>query len=269
MELNETKTIVTPEQVEIVYSLAGIGTRFGALVADTFLQLLVAGLAVGLLALLGIGIARWRLSPVDAMRVPAWLMAITIVAVFGVMWGYYILWETLWNGQTPGKRLAGIRVMRDGGYPVDFRAAFVRNIVRYVDFLPAFYGVGTLAIFLSKDSKRLGDYAAGTIVVMDGAPTPATAARAPAPVPAAAPQQLLTDPTFLNLRAISRGQFSVLDRFLARRATLPADVRAALARKIALSLMPVIGMTPPADEGYAYESLLVELAQAYRNRRGN
>src|SRR4029078_5649079 len=85
--------------------------------------------------------------------------------------GYYMVFEILWNGQTPGKRLVGVRVMRENGYPIRPVDAVIRNLVRIVDWLPATYGIGVLTMLLNKRSKRLGDFASGTIVVREGART--------------------------------------------------------------------------------------------------
>jgi uncharacterized RDD family membrane protein YckC len=264
MTFDDTRTVTTPEQVAVTYTLAGMGTRFVATLLDTCIQVLVA-LIVGLIAAaFGAAISFSSLGPLDTM-VPSWLFALTIMVIFGVIWGYFIFWEAVWNGQTPGKRVTGIRVMRDGGYPVDFRAAFVRNVMRYVDFLPMFYGAGALAVFLSKDSKRLGDYAAGTIVVMDARPAPFVQSTVTAPP---TEYRLLGDPALLNLRAVTREQFAVVDRFLSRRLDLAPNVRAEMAYKIAWPLMAVIGLELPTDASYAYEAFLVELAAAYRVRAG-
>jgi uncharacterized RDD family membrane protein YckC len=305
MIFDDTKTVVTPEQVTVTYSLAGVGTRFAAVLLDTCIQ--AGAVAVVLLIIAGMG-AAVPLERLDPLRLAEpWLAALVVIAVFALLWGYFIFWESVWNGQTPGKRAAGIRVMRDGGHPVDFRAVFVRNVVRYVDFLPALYGIGAFTMFLSKDSKRLGDYAAGTIVVADSRPLrsaarspSATAVAAegqaaqgsPAPVVKGSTRQqagaapfdsaqgeqgwptpptyaLLGDPALLNLRAMTREQFGVVDRFLARRIELSPKVRREMARKIALPLMPLIGLTPPADDSYPFDAFLAELAAAYRARAGS
>jgi len=85
-------------------------------------------------------------------------------------WGYYIFFEMLWNGQSPGKRWVGLRVIRTDGTPITLSESFIRNLTRFVDFLPAGYGIGILSMFLDKQSRRLGDLAAGTLVVHDRAP---------------------------------------------------------------------------------------------------
>ena len=84
-------------------------------------------------------------------------------------WGYYVFFEMLWNGQSPGKRWVGLRVIRTDGTPITLSEALIRNLVRIVDFLPATYGVGIITMFIDKQSRRLGDLAAGTLVVQDRA----------------------------------------------------------------------------------------------------
>jgi uncharacterized RDD family membrane protein YckC len=280
MDLGDSKTVYTPEHVAVTYQLAGVGTRFAAMVIDTFAQWLLAMLAVLVLVLVGVGTelgttwTGWRVWS------EWWMVALLLLVLFTCYWGYFLFWEVIWNGQTPGKRVCGLRVMRDGGFPLDFRAAFLRNIVRGIDAQPGLmYGVGVLTMFLSKESKRLGDYAAGTIVVVDPrraaarpAPPPppsaATEAAPEAPPPPPAPDyQVIGDPALLSLRAVTREQFSVVERFLARRAALPEKVRADLAQQIATPLATLIGFALPED-GFPYERFLVEVAIAYRHRPG-
>jgi uncharacterized RDD family membrane protein YckC len=93
--------------------------------------------------------------------------AIVSLVLFTVNFFYFAAFETLWKGQTPGKRKLRLRVVRDGGHPIDGRSALVRNFLRTVDILPTFYLVGIVALFLSRDGKRVGDLAAGTLVVRE------------------------------------------------------------------------------------------------------
>ena len=94
-------------------------------------------------------------------------LAILSLTIFAVNFGYFALFETFWRGQSPGKHWVGLRVVKDGGFALDGRAALVRNLLRIVDFLPAFYVAGMTSIFLTRSGKRIGDYAAGTIVVRE------------------------------------------------------------------------------------------------------
>jgi uncharacterized RDD family membrane protein YckC len=99
----------------------------------------------------------------------AWITAVFGLISFALLWGYYIFFEMLWNGQTPGKRLVGLRVLRSDGTPITLTESIIRNLVRFVDFLPLFYGLGVVVMFVNAQSRRLGDLAAGTLVVRDRA----------------------------------------------------------------------------------------------------
>ena len=84
-----------------------------------------------------------------------------------VFFGYFIIFEAAWNGQTPGKKLLGMRVVRDGGYPIDFGASLIRNLIRVGEQILGYYLLAAISMLLSPENKRLGDIAAGTIVVRD------------------------------------------------------------------------------------------------------
>ncbi len=159
-------SVLTPERVSLQYDIAGIGSRGAAAIVDTVIQLvalmviffaLTAGLAAGSAVLSGSGPGAATLS-----------LALFVLAVLAIADGYFILFEIIWNGQTPGKRMVGIRVIRENGYPMRPIDAVIRNLVRMVDWLPGAYGVGVLTMLLNKRSKRLGDFASGTIVVREG-----------------------------------------------------------------------------------------------------
>jgi hypothetical protein len=89
------------------------------------------------------------------------------LVAFALLWGYYIFFETLWNGQSPGKRWVGLRVIAHDGTPIGVSATLIRNLVRIVDFLPLYYGIGVVTMFIDRQSRRLGDFAAGTLVVYE------------------------------------------------------------------------------------------------------
>jgi uncharacterized RDD family membrane protein YckC len=157
--MDETLRIDTPENVSFAYPVAGVGSRFMAALVDTLLILLLQFLVSVLLRLTVLHDAEGRLS--------SWLVAIYSLIGFVFLWGYYIFFELLWNGQSPGKRWVGLRVIRTDGMPVSVAESLVRNLVRTVDFLPVAYGVGVVTMFINSQSRRLGDLAAGTVVVYD------------------------------------------------------------------------------------------------------
>jgi uncharacterized RDD family membrane protein YckC len=159
--------IDTPEQIALELPLAGIGSRFLGLVIDTLIQFvlyIIGALAVGFSAALAgaAGIGRYlRWIPVS------WAPAVAILFMFSVYWGYFAFFEILWKGQTPGKRLAKIRVIKESGRPINAYEAIARNLLRAIDGLPGMYGVGIVCMMLNSQNRRLGDYVAGTVVVHD------------------------------------------------------------------------------------------------------
>lgn len=168
--LDEKLNIDTPENVVFGFEVAGIASRFMAAIVDSILiTLLQALLGVIVLAsvllLIDEGSLTSRLE--EDLPALAWLIALVGLTIFIINWGYYILFEMIWNGQTPGKRLVGLRVIRSNGLPVGLPESAIRNLVRIVDFLPAYYGIGVIAMFIDDQDRRLGDLAAGTLVVRE------------------------------------------------------------------------------------------------------
>lgn len=160
-ENDEILNIDTPENVVFGYNLAGVGSRFLAALVDSLL--------IGLIQLLFLAPLFYFLYRSDFFDdlATAWIVGLFSLLAFVFFWGYYILFELAWNGQSPGKRLAGIRVIRSDGTPVTLSEILIRNLVRIVDFLPSAYGVGVIVMFADKHSRRLGDMAAGTLVIHD------------------------------------------------------------------------------------------------------
>jgi uncharacterized RDD family membrane protein YckC len=144
------------------YEVVGIGSRFMAALVDTAI-ILILQIVVNLTMVLLLG----NLLGLDLGS--AWITAVFGLISFALLWGYYIFFEMLWNGQTPGKRLVGLRVLRSDGTPITLTESIIRNLVRFVDFLPLFYGLGVVVMFVNAQSRRLGDLAAGTLVVRDRA----------------------------------------------------------------------------------------------------
>ncbi len=153
----------TPESVAVTYPVAGIGSRFLATLIDTLIQVAVVG-ALAIIMLIIIGVSGLNTS--GAATYVA--LAIGVLGATAVLLGYYIFFELIWNGQSPGKRAMRLRVIQISGYPVTPFAVLIRNVLRLVDFLPAYYGVGVITMIINKNSRRLGDLAAGTIVVKEG-----------------------------------------------------------------------------------------------------
>lgn len=166
---DERLTIETPEHVALYFERASIGNRFLACAVDHGLQLgLVAGL---MLAGSALRFLLDRLLPEGgeaSVWGDRWIGTLGLVLVFLVFFGYFILFEAFWGGQTPGKRWFHLRVIQLDGRPVTLAGAIARNLLRLADLLiPPFYSVGLLTVFLSPTSQRLGDYLANTVVVRE------------------------------------------------------------------------------------------------------
>ena len=146
--------IETPEQTVLSYTLAGVGSRAAAAMLDLFI-IVVVELALFLL-MQQVGDAVVSRVPGAQKMSGAWVYAVGTLAAFALMWGYYVFFEAIWDGQTPGKRWLDIRVVQDGGYSVSFGASAVRNLVRFVDLQPGIlYAVGLVSTTVSKSGKRL------------------------------------------------------------------------------------------------------------------
>jgi uncharacterized RDD family membrane protein YckC len=213
-------TVLTPERVSLEYDIAGIGSRGAAVLVDTAVQAIA--LTVLLIAL-STAFAVTAFTSTSGTAAVALLIGLYALAVFLVTAGYYILFEILWSGQTPGKRLVGLRVIRENGYPIRPVDAVIRNLVRVVDWLPGVYGVGVLTMLLNKRSRRLGDFASGTIVVREG---PRGGAAAPLVFTTSPPRGF----------TLSNPDATLVRDFLLRRATMDRTARAELATRLATSL---------------------------------
>ncbi|MEO7453439.1 MAG: RDD family protein [Fimbriimonadales bacterium] len=206
----QTIKVSTPDHIEFEYHVAGIGTRFCALALDHLLQ-------SGLLLCVTIGFAAFEIDVFYDMT------ALMLVLIFAILFLYFLLFEWLWAGLTPGKKSVGIRVIYEDGRPLDFAGSAIRNILRLADFLPLLYGLGITTMFISHKSQRLGDMAGGTLVVVQRAVRRETY-MAPTPRPSADPQ-----PTF----GLTKDDRHAALRFLERRMELGYGPREELAVKLA------------------------------------
>jgi uncharacterized RDD family membrane protein YckC len=170
-ETPDQLTIDTPEQVAIRFPIAGIGSRFLALLADTVVQLIAYAILFFIFFLILTSAPRLAGMIVDRAG-EKWLIAAIFLVVFLLRWGYYTVFEAFWNGQTPGKKLCKLRVIRDSGRQITFFESLTRNLIRAIDSLPGFYAIGIITMLCNRRSKRLGDFAAGTLVVHERAPEP-------------------------------------------------------------------------------------------------
>lgn len=237
--------IETPERVELYYTRAQVGNRFLAAFIDHLIQFaILAVLALGALLMKDALDWMWK-------GLGDWLIAAAILLSFFIYTSYFVLFETIWNGQTPGKRLFKLRVIREDGRPIRFYESLVRNLIRTaLDSMPMvvvpLYSVGIVSIFISGRSKRVGDYVAGTVVIRESeakAPTLAdvlSLARSESLKDRAAKQEaqiFAFDPDKLQ-----QEDFEAITAYMMRRYDLPPDVRFGLGNRIAASLAAKLGI---------------------------
>jgi uncharacterized RDD family membrane protein YckC len=258
--------IDTPELVSIEMPLAGIGSRFIALLVDYLIWF--AGF---LILVLAASVVLPAIHAFDRIS-EQWAEAIFIFIFFLLNWGYFTLFEAFWNGRTPGKRVARIRVIQRSGRAIGLFESMARNLIRYVDQLPFFYAVGVISMFVTKQHQRLGDLAAGTLVVRDREiETPLwgdsgsrtfTAQLYTASAPAPEAHSLVTVSS-AGIAKLSSTDLEVLEGFFARRLDMSMETREALARRIASAIQAKSGLQIP--EGASVETFLEATARQLRD----
>jgi uncharacterized membrane protein SpoIIM required for sporulation/uncharacterized RDD family membrane protein YckC len=215
--------VETPEHVAIGYALADLGSRFAALLLD-------GAIVFGSLGALFVGV------PLLARRfgaipegIAGWGLAALVLIGFTLVWGYFVYFEGLRDGQTPGKRTLGIRVVHEGGYPLTVRGAAVRNLLRLVDVQPIpSWLVGGVTMLLHPRTQRLGDMAAGTIVVRER-------------IAALLPEELATPSAgALGPPRLPAATLVALGSYVARRSALEPEVRHRIAGRLAAPLREII-----------------------------
>lgn len=229
--------VLTPERVNLQYDIAGIGSRGAAAFVDAVIQgiaLAVLGMAVLAVSALdrGFGTSAGYIT-----------LALGVVLLALITLGYFIVFEIVWSGQTPGKRIVGVRVIRENGYPIRPADAVIRNVVRIVDGLPVLYAVGVLVMLLNARSKRLGDYAAGTLVVREGNRS------------LVAPDLQSREPAAPGTFQLQNSEATLVRDFLGRRATMQPQQRRDLAHRIATAIAVRYALPPPSDAEAFLESL--------------
>jgi uncharacterized RDD family membrane protein YckC len=250
--LSDKLTIETPEQTSLDFAIAGIGSRFLAFAIDTLIQF-----AVFFVLIFGGSVLTGVLAAA-APRALVWGFATLVLLFFLIYFGYFAVFEILWNGQTPGKRKIGLRVIKDSGRPLSPAESIGRNLMRIVDALPAFYAIGALSAIISKQSKRLGDFVAGSLVVRETSfnelkPLWQTL---PAPDQPAAPS--------LGSVNLTNEEFVLIESYLNRRFDLEPFLRFRMADEILRRIAPKL--TLPPDSTLSTDQILEVLS---RERRTN
>jgi uncharacterized RDD family membrane protein YckC len=225
--------IETPEQIELSLELAGAGSRFVAQVIDWLIKFLF------LVVLACLGAVFGALLGVTELSFAA--LFLVVILGFFIALAYDVYYETAWNGQTPGKWVARIRVIREGGAPIDFRSACIRNVLNVADLLPAFYLLGGILVLLTPRKQRLGDLAAGTVVIRE------RVQEAPADVPEEIRRLASAEFTFTpaHLSACSPADRGILRSFFVRYHQMHPEPRRDLAHRLAEIFLTKTAYQPP------------------------
>ena len=249
--MNEHLSIDTPEQIELNYDIAGIGSRFCTALIDSML--------IGAILFGGWLLTRAIYFGALGETLGYWMTAIVGIITFAINWGYYIAFDLINNGQSPGKRLLNLRVIKEGGYPINFADSAIRNLVRIVDFLPMFYGLGIISMMFDKKWRRLGDLAAGTLVVKER--TDLTPNQLIASV---AQKTVLTYEDWIRLDEVTDVELSTIREYLSRRGILSVDRQRQLARTIGTPIAQKMGSNSEIDYNVFLEEVYA-LATSQRN----
>jgi uncharacterized RDD family membrane protein YckC len=260
--IGDQLNIDTPELVSVEMPIAGIGSRFIAILIDSLIW------AVAMVILIVVAVILVASVHFVGHASENWVLGIALLIFFLLQWGYFALFEAFNNGRTPGKHAAKIHVIHRSGRAVSFIEALARNLLRVIDYLPGFYAVGIVTMFLSRQNQRLGDMVAGTLVVRDRAIesphwgelgsrsiTEATFA------PNAAPHLSVQLPAS-HVARLSVGDLEVLEGFFSRRLDMDLATRKALAQRMASALCAKSGLAMPA--GISVETFLEAVAHQMR-----
>ncbi len=273
IETEETLIIETPERVPLAFALASIGNRFLAVLIDHFIQYMaILIVAWAFVSWSGIGDMNSLERDELLAQMSKWTIALMIIVVFLIFSGYFIFFEWLWNGQTPGKRLLKLRVIREDGRPITLWEAVARNLLRIFDAIPGvafpIYSLGLISIFMSSRDQRFGDMFAGTVVIRertDEAPTFEETFSNQISDAAFRRVQKRTD-FQANVSLVSPDEIEVVENFLRRRWDLTERQRLWMAWRVALPLMYKI--KPNYDlNTFTYEGFLEELLHRFHARQ--
>jgi uncharacterized RDD family membrane protein YckC len=249
MSSTDKLTIETPEQTSLEFPLAGIGSRFLALALDSLMQMA----AFWILFMIAVA-ALW--ASIATIMGKQWVIAALIFVGFLVWTGYYAFFETIWNGQTPGKRWTHLRVIKDNGRSISVYDAILRNLLRAVDMLPTFYATGVITMIISRENKRVGDYAAGTVVIHEKPLLEVNSIWKTSATPA--PSLAVSASSQITME-----ELQLVEAFLERRLNLDTDVRRTMARQIAERLGQRLGI--PGEARPDSEKFLEAVAEQKRN----
>ncbi|MEH7355366.1 RDD family protein [Neobacillus drentensis] len=254
--MNEDRLdIKTPEYVSIQFQLAGLGSRAAAFIIDQLLLTVVNILTLVVLFFVMDGISSVGFLPDSFIPI-----AITIIILFIVNWGYFFAFEFFSGGRTIGKKLIGIRVIQENGHSITLLSSFIRNLIRLIDSLPTAYFLGIIMIFFHPKHKRLGDLVAGTIVIHE---RKAKQKKKLTPIEKEIETRGLTKyDIFLDewtLKSLGMKEWKLISTYASRYPQVPMEERNQLTRQIAEILLPKIGLEVEGKRETDLENTLLVL----------
>ncbi|MFP4008726.1 MAG: RDD family protein [Spirulinaceae cyanobacterium] len=251
--------LLTPESVELEFTLAGIGNRAIALLIDYLIWGVLLFLSyLGMFYLLFQIGEFWNSIPGARDEIRIWLIAIQILLVFLIYCGYFVFFETLWRGQTPGKRFLKIRVIRDNGQPARLPQATLRALLRPLDDI---FSLGALLIMFTRKEKRLGDWLAGTLVIQEERPV----VKENFVISEDAKALALYLQNQSNFMRLLPEDFTVIRAYLQRRSLMEPEARAKKSRELARQVRDII-MLEIVPEGVTANQFLEAVYWAYQEQ---
>lgn len=259
MRLFKRIKLLTPESVELEFTLAGIGSRALAILVDLHVLTLALVLFWVLWGIFSAQLLNYleRLG-MNYRALPIWLLAIALLGSFIVSTGYFAVFELMWQGQTPGKRFAKIRVIRDDGRPIGMGQAALRALLQPFDY---FLFIGFFLILFGKREKRLGDWVAGTIVIQEERPEVKTRLT----LSEAAKQLAVELPNLARLSALQPDEFAVVSDYLHRRDWMSRNGRSEVSLKLARRVREIVQFQS-IPEGLTSDQFLEAVYVAYQNQ---
>lgn len=260
MSLFNTITIQTPESVELEFTLAGIGSRALALMIDYLLLSLLLSLSSLIFVFLSEQVVNLSLFLGDGTRyLELWLIAIALLVTTAIYAGYFVGFEIYWQGQTPGKRFAKIRVINSSGKPEGVFQATLRALMRPVDDI---LFIGFFCILFSKQEKRIGDWLAGTLVIQAEQPIGTDTLEMPESSQTLG-KQLIAQSSIGNLLP---DDFAVIREYLQRRTKLTTQARRELSVHLARQVREIIALEKLPQEQMPADPFLEAVYWAYQKQ---
>ena len=250
--MQEFDRVETPENVELERRLAGIGSRFLAGLTDNLILLGIYILLV--LAFLGLAWVGGMGFRRVVESIGTWAIALLIAVIFLVYWGYFVFFEMATNGQSPGKRRLKIRVVKIDGGPITFTDIAIRNLLRPIDGLGGYVLAG-IVMFVTERVQRLGDLAAGTVVISEQMPDYASASTSR--IVSQWDQQISAEA--LRATGLNPEEYRLLHHYWVRRHLLKFDARERLLQNLVRPILKRLGRSAPADSLEGYETAVFRL----------